>query len=1211
MGNLWTEEQKQVIWLRNRNILVSAAAGSGKTAVLVERILQKITDREHPVDIDRLLIVTFTRAAAAEMRERIGLEIQKRLLADPDNENLQRQETLLFHAQITTIDSFCQSVLRTYFHLIDLDPAFSIVDEGEAKLLRRDTAEELLEEKYQAGDTDFLQFVECFANGKNDENLIEMIWQVYEFSRSHPWPEEWLEECKKNYDIDTLEDLISSEWMKMICEQVDQTLNDLEMIRTEALKVANSPYGPWMYADALEQDGEILKQLSKGNDYAEYARRFLNIRKFAVLSRKKDEEVSDEKREQVKLLRDQIKKGIASLQEQYFYQSPQEMLEELKAGKVSAQMLLMLASEFGLRFTEKKRERNLLDFSDLEHLALQILVKKENGNVVPGEAALAFSKQFEEIMIDEYQDSNMVQELILTSISRCSMGQNNLFMVGDVKQSIYRFRLACPELFMEKYDTYTTEDSENQKIELHKNFRSRKEVLFDVNFIFRKIMHRNLGNVEYDDNAALYAGIEFPKLVTNVETDDLTAAKSPLSGSEILLFDADSVTDTNAREAEARMIGGQIKAIVGRELVYDKESRHYRKAEYRDIVILLRSLSGWSEEFLAVLSDMGIPAYTGTRSGYFSALEVRTVLSFLRVLDNPRQDIPFTAVLTSPIGTFATEELAKIRTENPEVSYYEACRAYENAGSDGILREKLQKFFKVLEHFRSCVPYTPMHELLWKIYEETGYFDYVCAMPAGSQRKANLEMLAEKAAAYESTSYRGLFNFVRYIENLQKYEVDFGEASTIGEEENTVRIMSIHKSKGLEFPIVFVAGMGKNFNKQDTRGKLLIDADLGIGTDYLDSEKRIKGPTLKKNVMKRRMELKALGEELRVLYVALTRAKEKLILTASSRKLEDRIAKWSAVADEHGAIPYTILTLASSYLDWILMSIPEKNPWISYQMETLSDQIDREIGTQIRQTLSREWLRWLAGEDSHLSNDENHPNTQNRFENIRQIESIISNNYHFQYPYLDDLSLNTKMSVSELKKKGMEEEEEEMVFLPTLPVFMEKEQEEKGGATRGTAYHRVLQFLPFERAMSRQELNAFPAKLAAEGRMDAEAAALVRGSDLAKLTASSLGKRMQRAAAAGKLYREKQFVIGIPAREMGDWDSDERILIQGIIDAFFEEDGKLVLVDYKTDYVENSDILIRRYEAQVRYYTRALEQITGKRVAERYLYSFRFGAIEV
>ena len=561
------------------------------------------------------------------------------------------------------------------------------------------------------------------------------------------------------------------------------------------------------------------------------------------------------------------------------------------------------------------------------------------------------------------------------------------------------------------------------------------------------------------------------------------------------------------------------------------------------------------------------------------------------------------AVMLSFFGRFTTEELTQIRMKDNTKHLYDVMQESDD--------EKVVQFLKQLDSFREKAERYPVSDVLWELMYDTGYYHYAGTMPAGTQRQANLDMLYTKAAAFEKTSYSGLFQFLRYIERLKKYEVDFAEASVLGENENLVRVMSIHKSKGLEFPIVFAAGMGKNFNKQDTRGKLLIDADLGIGTDYLDSEKRIKGPTLKKNVMKRRMELEALGEELRVLYVALTRAKEKLILTASSRKLEDRIAKWSAVAAEHGAILYTILTLASSYLDWILMSIPEKNPWISYQMETLSDQIDREIGTQIRQTLSREWLRWLAGEDSHLSNDENHPNTQNRFENIRQIESIISNNYHFQYPYLDDLSLNTKMSVSELKKKGMEEEEEEMVFLPTLPVFMEKEQEEKGGATRGTAYHRVLQFLPFERAMSRQELNAFPAKLAAEGRMDAEAAALVRGSDLAKLTASSLGKRMQRAAAAGKLYREKQFVIGIPAREMGEWDSDERILIQGIIDAFFEEDGKLVLVDYKTDYVENSDILIRRYEAQVRYYTRALEQMTGKRVAERYLYSFRFGAIEV
>ena len=1079
------------------------------------------------------------------------------------------------------------------------------MDEGEAKLLRRDTAEELLEEKYQEGDTDFLQFVECFANGKNDENLIEMIWQVYEFSRSHPWPEGWLEECKKNYDIDTLEDLISSEWMKMICEQVDQTLNDLEMIRTEALKVANSPYGPWMYADALEQDGEILKQLSKGNDYAEYARRFLNIRKFAVLSRKKDEEVSDEKREQVKLLRDQIKKGIASLQEQYFYQSPQEMLEELKAGKVSAQMLLMLASEFGLRFTEKKRERNLLDFSDLEHLALQILVKKENGNVVPGEAALAFSKQFEEIMIDEYQDSNMVQELILTSISRCSMGQNNLFMVGDVKQSIYRFRLACPELFMEKYDTYTTEDSENQKIELHKNFRSRKEVLFDVNFIFRKIMHRNLGNVEYDDNAALYAGIEFPKLVTNVETDDLTAAKSPLSGSEILLFDADSVTETNAREAEARMIGGQIKAIVGRELVYDKESRHYRKAEYRDIVILLRSLSGWSEEFLAVLSDMGIPAYTGTRSGYFSALEVRTVLSFLRVLDNPRQDIPFTAVLTSPIGTFATEELAKIRTENPEVSYYEACRAYENAGSDGILREKLQKFFKVLEHFRSCVPYTPMHELLWKIYEETGYFDYVCAMPAGSQRKANLEMLAEKAAAYESTSYRGLFNFVRYIENLQKYEVDFGEASTIGEEENTVRIMSIHKSKGLEFPVVFVAGLGKAFNRQDARSTIAIHQNYGVGCDVVDPLLRTKAPTILKKAIQQILLTESLGEELRVLYVAVTRAKEKLYLSGSLKKMEDTLSKWSGGAGKK-QLPYLEIKNAASMLEWILRSvlyeegIQSEIPIRKYSVDDLyREKLDEEnhgdtILQQFRDHLFEKeegyaaFLAWMTQESAKI------------------------------YPYEGRLEIQGKCSVSEIKRQSQIQEQKEepenqgivLIKEPedtaTVPKFLEAK-EEKSGALKGTAMHHVMQRLDFTAADTVRQVEAQLLELQKKKQISEEEISLLNIPAIVHFFRTDIGKRAADAARRGQLYREKQFVIGVPASDIRpQWDKEEMVLVQGIIDAWFYEGDQIVLLDYKTDRVlkGQEQKLKERYQAQLDYYAKALKQTTGHEVKEKIIYAF-------
>lgn len=799
----------------------------------------------------------------------------------------------------------------------------------------------------------------------------------------------------------------------------------------------------------------------------------------------------------------------------------------------------------------------------------------------------------------------MVQELILTSISRCSMGQNNLFMVGDVKQSIYRFRLACPELFMEKYDTYTTEDSENQKIELHKNFRSRKEVLFDVNFIFRKIMHRNLGNIEYDDNAALYAGIEFPKLVTNVETDDLTAAKSPLSGSEILLFDADSVTDTNAREAEARMIGGQIKAIVGRELVYDKESRHYRKAEYRDIVILLRSLSGWSEEFLAVLSDMGIPAYTGTRSGYFSALEVRTVLSFLRVLDNPRQDIPFTAVLTSPIGTFATEELAKIRTENPEVSYYEACRAYENAGSDGILREKLQKFFKVLEHFRSCVPYTPMHELLWKIYEETGYFDYVCAMPAGSQRKANLEMLAEKAAAYESTSYRGLFNFVRYIENLQKYEVDFGEASTIGEEENTVRIMSIHKSKGLEFPVVFVAGLGKAFNRQDARSTIAIHQNYGVGCDVVDPLLRTKAPTILKKAIQQILLTESLGEELRVLYVAVTRAKEKLYLSGSLKKMEDTLSKWSGGAGKK-QLSYLEIKNAASMLEWILRSvlyeegIQSEIPICKYSVDDLyREKLDEEnhgdtILQQFRDHLFEKeegyaaFLAWMTQESAKI------------------------------YPYEGRLEIQGKCSVSEIKRQSQIQEQKEepenqgIVLIKesedtaTVPKFLEAK-EEKSGAMKGTAMHHVMQRLDFTAADTVRQVEAQLLELQKKKQISEEEISLLNIPAIVHFFRTDIGKRAADAARRGQLYREKQFVIGVPASDIRpQWDKEEMVLVQGIIDAWFYEGDQIVLLDYKTDRVlkGQEQKLKERYQAQLDYYAKALKQTTGHEVKEKIIYAF-------
>ena len=1064
---------------------------------------------------------------------------------------------------------------------------------------------ELFEDYYAEGDEDFTTFVECYAAGKSDESLKEHVLDLYDASMSNPWPEEWLDGCVENYCLDPEKGIVETKWYQSLWEIVDSALKEAEELNRSAMEICGESEGPELYLDALQKDLVLIRQeLSDKQDYDQMVQTLQNL-SFARLSTKKMEGVSGQLKSLVKDIREDAKDILKDLGSRYFQCSLEELTELTLASAGPLKMLVKLTKDFAQRFSDKKREKNVLDFSDMEHFALEILLKKEGDICTPSQAARELSEKYDEVLLDEYQDSNMVQELILTSISRCSMGQNNLFMVGDVKQSIYRFRLACPELFMEKYDTYTTEDSENQKIELHKNFRSRKEVLFDVNFIFRKIMHRNLGNVEYDDNAALYAGIEFPKLVTNVETDDLTAAKSPLSGSEILLFDADSVTETNAREAEARMIGGQIKAIVGRELVYDKESRHYRKAEYRDIVILLRSLSGWSEEFLAVLSDMGIPAYTGTRSGYFSALEVRTVLSFLRVLDNPRQDIPFTAVLTSPIGTFATEELAKIRTENPEVSYYEACRAYENAGSDGILREKLQKFFKVLEHFRSCVPYMPMHELLWKIYEETGYFDYVCAMPAGSQRKANLEMLAEKAAAYESTSYRGLFNFVRYIENLQKYEVDFGEASTIGEEENTVRIMSIHKSKGLEFPVVFVAGLGKAFNRQDARSTIAIHQNYGVGCDVVDPLLRTKAPTILKKAIQQILLTESLGEELRVLYVAVTRAKEKLYLSGSLKKMEDTLSKWSGGAGKK-QLPYLEIKNAASMLEWILRSvlyeegIQSEIPIRKYSVDDLyREKLDEEnhgdtILQQFRDHLFEKeegyaaFLAWMTQESAKI------------------------------YPYEGRLEIQGKCSVSEIKRQSQIQEQKEepenqgivLIKEPedtaTVPKFLEAK-EEKSGAVKGTAMHHVMQRLDFTAADTVRQVEAQLLELQKKKQIREEEISLLNIPAIVHFFRTDIGKRAADAARRGQLYREKQFVIGVPASDIRpQWDKEEMVLVQGIIDAWFYEGDQIVLLDYKTDRVlkGQEQKLKERYQAQLDYYAKALKQTTGHEVKEKIIYAF-------
>ena len=831
MGVSWTTEQQQVIDLRNRNILVSAAAGSGKTAVLVERIVKIITDKNHPVDIDHLLIVTFTNAAAAEMRERIGNAIEKALDEQPEDEHLLRQLTLIHNAQITTIDSFCLYVVRNHFHEIDLEPNFRIGDEGELKLLREDVLGRVLEQNYEEPSEAFSDFVEGYASGRTDAALNEMILQLYEFSRSYPWPEKWLDSFVGAYRIENREELDRAEWLAPLTQNIRFVLKDCEQLLKQALAVTQQDDGPDMYEKAVRSDLEKYESLSKLTSFCELSVALSDI-KYDRLASSRGFEGDPDKLELVKSLREQAKDVVKKLCKQYFFCSPEMMIEQLERTEPMLEEVVRLTKQFAEEFAAAKRRKNLVDFHDVEHFALQILVDEETEKAK--KTAEEFRDTFEEIMIDEYQDSNEVQETLLRSISREERGENNIFMVGDVKQSIYRFRLARPELFMKKYDSYSLEESTTQRIDLHKNFRSREEVLTCTNDIFYKIMVRSLGNVEYDAEAALYPGASYP----------VSADFTP----EILLADSNDelLEDTelsDKKTLEAKIVAEEIRHLMKTQPVTNKATGELRAARYSDIVILLRSLSGWADSLVEVLNGNGIPAHTVSSTGYFSTVEVQTVLSMLRLLDNPRQDIPMAAVLRSPMAGLTDEELAVLRLEDGSVPFHEAVLElaeglYEEDGQKEIsdseadrkqgrnadektenhieitAHRKLLKFYKKYKQLRQLVPDTPIHELIEIILRETGYGHYVAAMPAGNRRTANLNMLLEKAAAYEKTSYKGLFHFVRYIDELQKYDVDFGEADMVGENEDVVRIMSIHKSKGLEFPIVIVSGMGKNFNKQ-------------------------------------------------------------------------------------------------------------------------------------------------------------------------------------------------------------------------------------------------------------------------------------------------------------------------------------------------------------------------------------------------------------
>lgn len=1196
----WTDEQQQVIDLRNRNILVSAAAGSGKTAVLVERIIQMLTDNEHPVDVDRLLIVTFTEAAAAEMKERIREAIEKNLEEHPENVHLQRQSTLIHSAMITTIHSFCLSVIREHFHVLDIDPGFRIAEEGELKLLKQDVLSELLETYYTEGSRAYLEFIEKFGTGRNDKKVEEIILKLYEYSRSYPQPDVWLDSCVESYQVNlpVADDENGQDaWTDILCESacmlrveelVCQRGADMIAILEQGLQLCDMPDGPYMYGEILESDQIEVQKILKAKGFREMYQAVIGAT-WKRLSTKKDDSVDSDKREQVKVLRDKMKKMVKDIAAMYFYEEPEEILRDMADSAETMGVLVRLVKGFATMFSEKKQSKNMIDFNDMEQFALRILTVESAGGLIPSPSATEYQEQFAEVMIDEYQDSNLIQEAILTSVSKVSKGQNNVFMVGDVKQSIYRFRLSRPELFMEKYDSYSVTESDKQRIDLHKNFRSRTQVLESVNFIFEHIMRRELGGIQYDNLAALHLGADF-------EPQNDEDGQS-VHEAEILLAEAKE----NGREMEARAVARRIKELMQAGCVLDKATKKHRKPTYQDIVILTRSVKGWADVFSSVLAEEGIPAYAGSREGYFEAYEISVLLDYLRLLDNFRQELPLAAVLTSTFAGLKAQQMAEIRSAFPEQPFYEAVKEYAFVENGNVeLQKMLQAFLDTLEHFRETVPYTPIHELLWNIIEETGYGIYVSSMPAGEQRKANLEMLVEKAAAFEGTSYKGLFNFVRYIEQLQKYDVDYGEANIADEQFNTVRIMTIHKSKGLEFPIVFVAGMGRRFSTQDVKGSIVIHPEWGVGIDAIDLEKRTKVSTILKKVIQEEITRDNLGEELRVLYVALTRAKEKLIMTSSVSDAKELLAQYagSPVSKEE-FLPYYMLMGAHSYLDWVLPLTPLLDQDVPLHVRVMDETELMDVAiieNQAEYIAKSVLLNW---------------NTEQVYQ--KQLRKDLKTQLGYTYPYEKDGKLKLKFTVSELKKRAyLEAEAGEVVYeepevIPLLPNFL-AEESELTGASRGSAYHKLLELLDFTKSYNEQLLNDEIKGFEDAGKLSAEMVACIDIKNILEFLQCPAGQRMGHAATKNLLKMEQPFVLGVDAGEIYQGEeSDETILVQGIIDVYFEEDGELVVLDYKTDKVRDGKALSEKYHAQLEYYGQALEQLLGKKVKERIIYSFTLG----
>ena len=1205
----WTNEQLQAINEKGNNILVAAAAGSGKTAVLVERIINKVINEK--IDIDKILVVTFTNAAASEMRERILEAIYKKLEENPLNYHLQRQIILLNKASISTIHSFCLDIIRNNFYEVDASANFRIADTAENDLLKYDVLDDLFEEKYNNNDKDFLNLIEVYTDYRSDDKLKELILNIYKFIQSSPFPEKWIEEKVNQFKSDENKDFSETIWGQVILstlkDKIEEAVIKLRKISSETSKfIELSKFTAVLNEDIINLEF-IMSNMNLWNST------FNSINSFKWKNWPVDKKVTLELKDKAKEVRDKVKKELKSEFDKYMIYNSEEALKYINNMYYILNSLKELVKEFSKKFSERKKEKNIIDFNDIEHLALKILLKEENGEYVESDVAKKYKEKFEEIAIDEYQDSNLVQEYILNSISK----NNNIFMVGDVKQSIYKFRQARPELFLDKYEKYSLKaeqkENENLKIQLFKNFRSRKNILDITNLVFKNIMSKKIGDIEYNENEYLNYGANYPEpeennfkyagkaelhIIDLKENDEISAYKD-----EIEVEEDDEQERVEDDVIEAKFVAKKIQEIMNSVYkVYDRKEG-YRNIKYKDIVILLRATSTLAPIFEKELADLDLPVFSDSSAEYLNSVEIQTIMSILKIIDNPLQDIPLVTVLRSTIGKFTDNDLIEIRLVDRNCDFYEALLK-ARISAEGNLKNKIEDILSKLEKWREEQEYKTLDELIWQIYIDTGYYNYVGLLPNGALRQANLKILFEKAKQYESASFKGLFNFINFIDKLKGNNGDMASAKLIGENEDVIRIMSIHKSKGLEFPIVFLCAAQKSFNMKDLNENILLHQDMGFGPTFIDIENKIKFNTLAKEAIKIKSKEEIISEEERILYVALTRAKEKLIITGRRKDLSKDLAKkqeeLELYTQDKERIDNKLVKKAKSYLDWImLVYLFNKN-----SIKDIMELYEHNKNDLIKEIINKEetadninLINVIEEEAEKLKNEE-------------EIENI-SKELNWKYKYQDETTIPTKTSVTKIKElKNENVIDIEDILNDNKEIKLEAEanfikQEEKiSSSKKGSLVHLCLQRIDERQDYNIEDLKKLVQGLVFNEIITEKEAESIDVNILYKYVKSELFEELRQAK---KIYKEQPFYINVPVKELYKdvGDTQEKILVQGIIDLFFiNNKDELVLIDYKTDYVEKGkeSVIKERYKVQLELYKNALEKSFNKKVSRAQIY---------